>query len=1835
MVKRKVLSVLIAAAMLLECSSALPVQIRNDEAQIIPLTTAAPAATPIYQDESYSYEERAADLVARMTLAEKASQTAGYNASAIPRLGISSYMWWNESLHGYSQEGWFGITQDGASYPSSYSMGASWNPDLYYREAEEIGAEIRERVKGNKYNLTMFSPTVNLARDPRWGRNDESYGEDPLLVGKMGASFVKGVEGKNEDGSYKYVNDNGEGIKQAVTTIKHYAANNSEKNRYTSGADNVTEREMREYYTRPSRIVVDDADVSSVMMAYSSVDGIPISYSSFYMDTLLRQTYGFSGYIVSDCDSIATSYNRNIHKTNPLTGEPYTLGEAYAAAMAHGLDLQCNAGETDGLGSYASNYKKMLQGEDGSPVLTDKGFFTEQQLEVSVHRLMTKRMQLGEFDAENNYVTEGRDRLEAGTNGAYVNGAVGQTQERIELADELSRETIVLLKNEDEALPITAEEINKDADSFKVGIIGPVGQSNFRGGYSSRLSNEKNLVTIVQAIKTAFANTYDEATSKKVDIAYHYGFNSAVNRSSFTGLKSENIDLNDVEDNLDLAIVVVGQGSGDSREDGDRTDLNLAQAQVDLIKQVKAKNPKKLILVMETYGPVQMVDDIVDNADAILWSSFNGFRKGTGFGEAITGKNNPSGRLNATWLKDMINDIPGFFDYRLYPTNNEGGHTYMYNMEETIYPFGYGLSYSDIDYSAADGKESILGAAAADALKIDSITKDSTIDVTVKLTNTNNTAGKQVVEVYAVSPGAGTDPTIPLKRLVGFDKVDVAANGSTTVTIPVAITDLAFFNEEADCYELPEGEWKIWVARSSEFGEGDLSESFTVVNGEIREDPEVVTVKPTQANDDPAVNGVSERVIFDLSADEEQNIIDPNVAVTMTNEKLYGTRVVNNVPGEDIGVDPEEVEEYTQATETKWTVPDSAGNVDRIDTGKGADELPKIGEKYILSDEYTVTYASNRPEVVQVGDEEEEDKFAAGPIVMKAPGVATITVKVTAPLSGEEATTDFVVYVQGDVGLSGITVGGESIPSFDARNLHYNCEVPADMSADDDALVVKATPIDGATVEYSTTDDGSGTIGYAPDETGEGVKPDQLPGSVYIKVSGDDIAEQVYIVKFEEQFSPTSFIEGEIDDKWTVVNEDESLYEAVKGYGLKLPTLPNNISSSNDNWKNLFLRPGAGDWTIITKLYFPARPNQSSQQVQLLAWQDAANYIRVALQPSGGWWGPPTGIAMSMAPTIGGASNGSISCSTNISMSDNDPLVVYYKLQREGLKFTAWYSLDGIEFTRVQSADGRRSSESSLLHDVQVGLFATGNPEIETYCEFIDMTSNNGEVLKTDQEVLNDAFEAVINYLPDVIPEEVSQTIKLPIPYDYAVRFEADDYINEDGTLNQPLQDEKVNVKIVVSHPIAEIDGENEVVVYDGPITVKAGEGGDPDPSHDYDVSVTDLKIEKGKTATFDVTMGSEAVKADIEIADEEIASVDPASIEKDGTVTVSALSEGETEITVTWYDGGDVLLGSKTISVAVADQSVPKPDYDVSTDNLKIKKGDTATFDVTMNPEVVMSAAIAVKDKDIAEVDLETIAEGKTITVSALNKGKTEIEVTWYGMPNNAFLDSKTIAVEVTEDSEPSKPSKGGSSTKHDDDKERWDNVKDKIAGAADGDSISATLEDGKMVPATVIDELKGKNVNLVITVKDKELILNGTNLKGYNAAAVYYTADEIIAMAAPASELPVEGETGTTNANPETGGEVPTAAPAAPEAVIPAETAVPEAPVVIEPEAHVTPVVPAAPDAPVISATPPEVPTEQAEPEPANRNGMLVWLIAAIGVAVAGGAACVVFRKMQKCKK
>src|SRR4051794_1279041 len=310
---------------------------------------AAAAPTPVYLDPSYSFQERAADLVSRMTLAEKASQADSSISPAIPRLGVQQYGWWNEALHGVSRSQLVNNTNattltNTTSYPIDQAIGSSWDPDLIYRVASQIGDEAREVSPENQLNLEFYSPTMNLERDPRWGRNDETYAEDPLLTTRLVSQFVNGMEGKDQQGNLLSA---GGGFNKVLTTIKHYAANNSEVNRRTGSSD-MDDRTLREYYTAAFRGVVQASQPGSVMSSYNSVNatspvtcasnisctgtsakpgetnnrnGAPAAADPYLIDTLLRQTFGFQGYVTSDCDAVF-EMTRSHHWTIPNWPSP-------------------------------------------------------------------------------------------------------------------------------------------------------------------------------------------------------------------------------------------------------------------------------------------------------------------------------------------------------------------------------------------------------------------------------------------------------------------------------------------------------------------------------------------------------------------------------------------------------------------------------------------------------------------------------------------------------------------------------------------------------------------------------------------------------------------------------------------------------------------------------------------------------------------------------------------------------------------------------------------------------------------------------------------------------------------------------------------------------------------------------------------------------------------------------------------------------------------------------------------------------------------------------------------------------------------------------------------------------------------------------------------------------------------------------------------------------------------------------------------------------------------------------------------------------------------------
>ena len=403
------------------------------------------ADDPIYRDPARSFEERAADLVARMTLEEKVSQLQN-NAPAIPRLGVPAYEWWNEALHGVARAG------PATVFPQAIGLAATFDPGLLREEATAISDEarakhqeaLRREQHGRYQGLTFWSPNINIFRDPRWGRGQETYGEDPYLTARMGVEFVKGMQG--EDPRYL----------KLVATAKHYAVHSGpEADRHHFDV-HPSELDLHETYLPAFRALVEDGHVASVMGAYNRVNGESASASPRLLEEILRREWGFKGYVVSDCDSID-----DIFRQHRIVA---TAEEAAALALKSGLDLNCGS-------TYGALVSAVRQGL-ASPADIDR----------AARRLMLARFQLGMFDPPG--------RLPW----SRLSYAVNQSAEHDRLARRAAQSSIVLLKNEG-VLPLSRT-------AGTVAVIGPTADEvmSLLGNYYGTPAAP---VTILQGIREA------------------------------------------------------------------------------------------------------------------------------------------------------------------------------------------------------------------------------------------------------------------------------------------------------------------------------------------------------------------------------------------------------------------------------------------------------------------------------------------------------------------------------------------------------------------------------------------------------------------------------------------------------------------------------------------------------------------------------------------------------------------------------------------------------------------------------------------------------------------------------------------------------------------------------------------------------------------------------------------------------------------------------------------------------------------------------------------------------------------------------------------------------------------------------------------------------------------------------------------------------------------------------------------------------------------------------------------------------------------------------------
>ncbi|MBO5797993.1 MAG: glycoside hydrolase family 3 C-terminal domain-containing protein [Clostridia bacterium] len=423
---------------------------------------------PAYLDVRLSYKERAADLISRMSLEEKQAQLIPA-APAIPRLGVSAYKYQNEALHGImSNDG-------GTSFPSPITTASSWNLELM----QEVGTIVSDEIRAY-YNaasgrgLSYYSPTMNLLRDPRWGRNEEAYSEDPFLTAVMGEQFVRGLQGIGDG----HVNNNpnsaeyGYDYIKVAPTLKHYAANSSEKNR-NSGTYDIDNKTLRDYYTWSFQRIVEKTGVASVMSAYNRINGVPCSANSYLLDTLLRKTFGFTGFVVNDCGAINDTILN--HKWKP---EGYnrvvTPAEAVALSLKAGNNMDCGGGSMDTV--Y----------DDYTVQAVEQGLISEAEIDQILLEIFLTRFRTGEFDGVDGSMgsyTKAEGFEWFNPNQYHGGTTLPESAANVQKSVEAGMQGAVLLKNNGNALPI--------ANPGSIKVFGPLMNCWDLGDYSGWPKSER------------------------------------------------------------------------------------------------------------------------------------------------------------------------------------------------------------------------------------------------------------------------------------------------------------------------------------------------------------------------------------------------------------------------------------------------------------------------------------------------------------------------------------------------------------------------------------------------------------------------------------------------------------------------------------------------------------------------------------------------------------------------------------------------------------------------------------------------------------------------------------------------------------------------------------------------------------------------------------------------------------------------------------------------------------------------------------------------------------------------------------------------------------------------------------------------------------------------------------------------------------------------------------------------------------------------------------------------------------------------------------------------
>ncbi len=680
-----------------------------------------------FQNPEKTIESRVDDLVSRMTLEEKTAQLM-FEAPAIERLAVPHYSWWNECLHGIARNGRATI------FPQAIGLGATFDTDLMHRIGVAISDEGRAKFNENRKvgymdryaGLTYWSPNVNLFRDPRWGRGQETYSEDPFLIAQIGVSFVNGLQGDHP----KYL--------KVAAMAKHYAVHSGpEKLRHEFDAV-VSRKDLWNTYLPGFEALVVDAKVEGVMGAYNRTNGEPCCAHPYLMTEVLRKKWGFKGYFVSDCWAIQDFYQ----------GHNIAKNKAEAAGIALNAGCNLNCGNT-----YPALGEAIQSGET-----------TEQVVDRNLKELLPTRFKLGLFDPIGTVPFD------------TISGDVVRCQKHIDLSYEAATKSVVLLKNQNNTLPL-------DPEIRSVFVTGPMA-ADIQALLANYYGVGDDLRTLMEGIIGNVSN----------HTAIRYVQGSLMDRPNVNPMDwySEEAQVADVTIAC-MGITQLLEGEeGEaiaSPTAGDRDYITLPPHQIEYLKLIRQKAKGKKLIVVITGGSAISIPEVHELADAIVYAWYPGEQGGKAVGDLLFGKSSPSGKLPVTFVRS-IEDLPPFEDY------NMSGRTYRFMEQEPLYPFGFGLSYSSFEYGTIRKNSAIYS-------------EGSPVEIGVDITNNGKFPADEVVQLYLAKKNRATgDPKIALR---GFQRISLAAGETKTVRFKLDKKAMAQYDDNGNL-RIDKGEYRVYVS---------------------------------------------------------------------------------------------------------------------------------------------------------------------------------------------------------------------------------------------------------------------------------------------------------------------------------------------------------------------------------------------------------------------------------------------------------------------------------------------------------------------------------------------------------------------------------------------------------------------------------------------------------------------------------------------------------------------------------------------------------------------------------------------------------------------------------------------------------------------------------------------------------------------------------------------------------------------------------------------------------------------------------------------------------------